>query len=422
MISHRVLLLRLHVFPIPPFRFSFFLFSFCSINKPGGCAKIVKVHTNRAYDNLADDETSFIEGLDVKYVLVGGGEKNLDPAIVAPYEMLERGGRSRRGRDFLMKQEEDIVDTQTNRGRRRGRDKVTKEPSGIADANASQSAQRNKKPAQPIVAPPGKENKNRKQKYNSSGRSGATCSSPEPPRVQKRLPKQVSPIPKVIRINTGKEKDDVSPMSMDAMGASYSSSPSSYSTNTNKRTQLDFDEKMPISTTGLPPLPNDLVAPKRSISTLQSKGMSHKNNSLPYATTTSSKHDKKRKRARLSEGHDKIISSSKKQSCGKDSRTATKYNHSKPRLSSHPHASFSRATSAYSTIQKANCKTTESISKIQPTKKKPLLEVYRSEVEKARKFMDEMVGLKDCRNDNANEHDCKSDKQKASLSSLPAKA
>lgn len=385
---------------------------FFSINKPGGCAKIVKVHTNRAYDNLADDESSFIEGLDVKYILNGGGEKNLDPAIVAPYEMLERGGRSRRGRDFLMKREEDIVDTvtntKTNSCRRRGRDNVTNEPSGIADANASQS-----KPTQPIVAAPGKENKNRKQKqkYNSSCRSGATCSSPEPKKVQKRLPKKVTPIPKVIRINTGKEKDDVSPMPMDAMGASYSSSSSSYSTNTKKQRQLDFDEKMPISTSGLPP--NDLVAPKRSISTLQSKALSLNNNhTLSHATTTSTKHDKKRKRALLSEGHDKIISSSKtkKQSYGK---------HSKPRLSSQSHASFSRATSAYSSIQKANCKTTKSTSEIQPTKKKPLLDVYRSEVEKARKFMDEMVGIKDCRNDNANKHDCKS--EKAPISSSPAK-
>ncbi len=397
--------------------------SFFSINKPGGCAKIVKVHTNRAYDNLADDESSFIEGLDVKYVLAGGGEKNLDPAIVTPYEMLERGGRSRRGRDFLMKREEDNVDanTKTNRCRRRGRDNVAKEASEMAHANASQSAPGNKKPTQPIVAAPGKENKKRKQKYNSSCRSGATCSSPEPPRVQKRLPKKVTPIPKVIRINTGKEKDDVSPMWMDAMGASYSSSSSSYSTNTSKQRQLDFDEKM----SGLPPLPNDFVASKKSISTLQSKGMSHNNNNnnnntLPCTTTTSNKHDKKRKRARLSEGHDKIISSSKKQSYGKDSRTATKYNHSKPRLSLQSHASFSRATSAYSTIQKANGKTTKSVSKIQPTKKKPLLDVYRSEVEKARKFMDEMVGLKDCRNDNDNKNDCKSDK-KTPISSLPAK-
>mmetsp|Transcript_19033 Transcript_19033/g.47280 ORF Transcript_19033/g.47280 Transcript_19033/m.47280 type:complete len:462 (-) Transcript_19033:657-2042(-) len=184
-----------------------------------------------------------------------------------------------------------------------------------------------------------------------------------------------------------------------------------------------FSEEDSCRSTGRPASCSDLMADsifKTIRSMMCTNNNNNNNNTLPCTTTTSNKHDKKRKRARLSEGHDKIISSSKKQSYGKDSRTATKYNHSKPRLSLQSHASFSRATSAYSTIQKANCKTTKSVSKIQPTKKKPLLDVYRSEVEKARKFMDEMVGLKDCRNDNDNKNDCKSDK-KTPRSSLPAK-
>eukprot|EP00980_Cylindrotheca_fusiformis_P017857 scaffold5653_cov147-Cylindrotheca_fusiformis.AAC.19 len=67
--------------------------TWAGINKPGGCAKITKVH----YEN-----GSTVEGLDVKYVVGGGFEKNIDPAIVSPFETLQRGGRKRRGRQFLL--------------------------------------------------------------------------------------------------------------------------------------------------------------------------------------------------------------------------------------------------------------------------------------------------------------------------------
>lgn len=71
------------------------------INKPGGCAKITKVHYT--------EDGSNIEALDVKYVLGGGCEKEIDPAIISPYETLERGGRKRRGREFLMDRAQDVV-------------------------------------------------------------------------------------------------------------------------------------------------------------------------------------------------------------------------------------------------------------------------------------------------------------------------
>ncbi len=72
-----------------------------SINKPGGCAKITKIHY--AVDGLN------VESIDVKYVLGGGFEKGIDPAIVSPFETLDRGGRKRRGRDFLMERADDVV-------------------------------------------------------------------------------------------------------------------------------------------------------------------------------------------------------------------------------------------------------------------------------------------------------------------------
>jgi len=75
--------------------------TWAGINKPGGCAKITKVHY--AVNG------SHIESLDVKYVLGGGFEKEIDPAIVSPFETLERGGRKRRGRDFFMDRADDVV-------------------------------------------------------------------------------------------------------------------------------------------------------------------------------------------------------------------------------------------------------------------------------------------------------------------------
>lgn len=45
----------------------------------------------------------------MKYVLGGGVEKEIDPAIVSPFETLERAGRKRRGREFLMDRADDVV-------------------------------------------------------------------------------------------------------------------------------------------------------------------------------------------------------------------------------------------------------------------------------------------------------------------------
>jgi hypothetical protein len=76
-----------------------FIFATFRINKPGGCAKITKIHYNGKN----------IEGLDVKYVVGGGCEKQIDTSIVSAQELLERGGRKRRGRDFLIERAQDVV-------------------------------------------------------------------------------------------------------------------------------------------------------------------------------------------------------------------------------------------------------------------------------------------------------------------------
>ena len=70
----------------------------CSINKEGGCGRITHIHYS--------EDGVHVEALDVKYVLTGRTDASIDPAIVSAFNTLQRGGRKRRGRDFLMEMEQ----------------------------------------------------------------------------------------------------------------------------------------------------------------------------------------------------------------------------------------------------------------------------------------------------------------------------
>lgn len=135
-----------------------------SINKPGGCAKITKVH-------LTSDGTN-IESLDVKYVLGGGYEKEIDPAIVSPFQMLERGGRKRRGRDFLMEQAEEVVKNVKN-----AISKATGNKNGTTKNNANSQ-------------PPPKTDRWRvgQTREADQATSPSTPVTPEHPSTRKRVP------------------------------------------------------------------------------------------------------------------------------------------------------------------------------------------------------------------------------------------
>lgn len=343
-----------------------------SINKPGGCAKIVKVHTNRVSDNLADDEDSYVEGLDVKYTVGGGGENNLDPAIVSPYEELQRRGRSRRGREFLMQGTNANSNTKPGGNRRGGKENVK-------EATANKSAAKTNKAKIPVLENK-KQAQKKKNKAHSSQKSGATCSTPPPPKhATRKQPKKVTPIPKVVLVNSMKAANDVSPMWMDAASSSNSNH-----TNNNPihkaQHRLDFDEEVPS-------LPNSLHPPNKP---MQSKAKSHK-----------STHDtNKRKRPPTATTNDTAVSRNKHGN--RPVGPTTKFSNSKP--NTQPKLSFSRATSAYGSLPQSNS-----------TKKKNLLDVYRSEVEKAHQFMDEMVS-----GPRATGKD--SDKPKATLSKTPQKS
>jgi len=62
------------------------------INKPGGVGKIVKVCVS---------SLGVVDSLDVKYVLDNNTDTNLEPDLVKPHTQLDRGRRSRKGRDFI---------------------------------------------------------------------------------------------------------------------------------------------------------------------------------------------------------------------------------------------------------------------------------------------------------------------------------
>lgn len=66
--------------------------TWAGINRPGGHGKIVKLHCG---------PEGSIEGMDVKYTITGGFDKQLDPDLVKPHEELERGRRSRRTCDVF---------------------------------------------------------------------------------------------------------------------------------------------------------------------------------------------------------------------------------------------------------------------------------------------------------------------------------
>lgn len=152
-----------------------------SINKPGGCAKITKIHY---------DTGSTVEGLDVKYVLGGGCEKNIDPAIVSHFETLQRGGRKRRGREFLLDKVEDvkqkIKSSKNNNSNKKTRPLPSPQPTS---------------PSTPTTPP----EHNRKQQKQTK----ATKVTPIPSYVTTDQTLDVSPLDRNIKPSKGKTKEPV---------------------------------------------------------------------------------------------------------------------------------------------------------------------------------------------------------------------
>lgn len=326
--------------------------TWANINKPGGCAKITKVHTT--------DDGNYIEGLDVKYVLGGGREKNLDPVIVSPYETLERGGRKRRSREFLMQREEDLKAEQKTA-------LANKKVSKIAAATEAA----------------GKEN-------HASLKSSPTCSTPEKPKAAKK-PKKVTPIPRMVI--TGKKIDYVSPMPedisslggfrtqsqkivarglvFDASGTKKKSKSKSKGSDQPRPDSIHQSEtqrstKCQHNTSTV----MDKKPPPASVTISQKKSSS----TMKNTTNTKSHLAGKRKLGADKIGKNQIAVPSRGGCTSLASASRSRYKA--------PSNSFSRVTSAYDKKE----------STASEPNRKLLLDVFRLEKEKARSFMDEMVG------------------------------
>jgi len=386
------------------------------INKPGGCAKIIKVHTTA--------DGNYIEGLDVKYLLGGGNEIKIDPAIVSPIETLERGGRKRRSRDFLMKKEEDVT---AEEEKKEGSEKASKKVMNKRKADTA------------IAAEDVKEN-------DSSKQSSATYSTPRKRRKLGKIPKKVTPIPKMV--TTKKKIDFVSPMTEDILVSSRGrhqnekkkksvarglvfdkidevdqpkrkatkvkskmvqippstslvmnhqsqhQSQSKHECKQEKDRNRNYIYKKPVVSTSLvPPQNNKKVVLTTTITIKPESSTNHNNNNQSsqqqrkYETSKIVRTNKVSVGVRLKStgisnpygvAAAKMINPRYKPSASSFSRTKSAYDKNKNALSS-------RAVSAESNIANTN--------------RKPLLDVYKREVEKAREFMNEMVGHT-TRNDN----------------------
>eukprot|EP00529_Nitzschia_sp_RCC80_P001622 CAMPEP_0113514846 /NCGR_PEP_ID=MMETSP0014_2-20120614/40627_1 /TAXON_ID=2857 /ORGANISM="Nitzschia sp." /LENGTH=372 /DNA_ID=CAMNT_0000411371 /DNA_START=140 /DNA_END=1255 /DNA_ORIENTATION=+ /assembly_acc=CAM_ASM_000159 len=107
--------------------------TWAGINKPGGCAKITKVYY------MTDDDSKAVVGLDVKYLVGGGSERQIDPCLVSHFETLQRGGRERRGREFLHQEQQNVDKSVLSRRRTNTNANSAKNAKGTKDSKAKRA-------------------------------------------------------------------------------------------------------------------------------------------------------------------------------------------------------------------------------------------------------------------------------------------
>jgi hypothetical protein len=181
-----------------------------SINKPGGCAKITKVHYH--------DDGAAVRSYDVKYIVGTGGEKELDPALVFPLETLQREGRSRRTRDFLtVVCPEKKTHHRAASGKENEEDHIGKRIVGASSARVEAKKKKRTMNANINCKPKGKESKKQRSTKKAPSpipsqeeASPATTSPSTPKSMQPKPPvKKVTPIPSYIIAD---QDVDVSPL------------------------------------------------------------------------------------------------------------------------------------------------------------------------------------------------------------------
>ena len=395
------------------------MFTFFSINKPGGCAKITKIHKT--------EDGNYIEGLDVKYLVGGGFERNVDPCIVSPFETLDRGGRKRRGRDFLFEREKDLQKKNQEDEEEEQQQQEEKSKRNMNDHECDVSDTDDRDGGVSAAA----------KESSSSRQSITTYSTPQKKRNKAASkPKKVTPIPKMVKIGTN-AIDSISPMTEDrptttssqnnkreensammlppAASQTHRRSSSSPSPGVARRgglfsdVDLDNDRQQQTATTNMKKTMKD-----------KSTGLSRRGDGEENNNNSTSMMDRKPAAKPKSNVASKTIGAGTgglrlKSNIGTSIMGVSKKT-SKP--------SFSRTTSAYaasaagattsSTNDDLDCNIPGSSSKMAASataaraavttstpsiNRKPLLDVYREEVKKARDFMDKMVGPSNANDD-----------------------
>jgi hypothetical protein len=298
---------------------------------------------------------NYVEGLDVKYLVGGGSEKNVDPAIVSPFETLNRGGRKRRGRDFLHEREEDLKKEETTKNNNDGAQRNL--PMEATSLSRSQQAAA-------AAAALGS---------SSSRQTSTSFSTPEKRRA--KPPKKVTPVPKLV--NIGEVSLEVSPMTEDR--PSTGSRPRPHETIFPVARGLQFDND--ARTEYRPENVEDIKNKSKKVPTKRPGAENEPNCSseMDCKTATRPLSISTPKQASRSQP----ASSQKKKIVGVRLKSTTGMVAERSIAQRPIKQSFCRTKSAYSAKD-----TQQTASK---ASQKLLLDVFQDEKKKARDFMDEMM-------------------------------
>lgn len=368
---------------------------FCSINKPGGCARITKVHYFDTSSHGEDDgnltsKSKNIQGLDIKYVLGGGFEKNLDPNLVFHFETLQRGGRKRRGRDFLMETVDDIrkkIKPSNPKKKATGKT-VKKDSKGKDDAKKA-----TKRRILPIIQERKTENEDpQSATLSSSGPSSPSAvSSPMPqPKSRRKVAKALVPIKKKVAVTSKSAKDakpmevvfadqtiEVSPLDRNLARKEKKSPPEV------RRGLFENRKKSPITDQ------SEIAAAVKAVASV----VAPKVNTVITATTSpigSSKKPKK-KQSKQSSQSPMAKQRSSLDVSGTPTHQAQQHNPSSSVSRHQPLHHMAVAKPPASAAPKLQLPRPPPKRAVKPGKSVPLKRVFENEMQKARQFIDDLI-------------------------------
>eukprot|EP00526_Cylindrotheca_closterium_P012000 CAMPEP_0113649256 /NCGR_PEP_ID=MMETSP0017_2-20120614/26168_1 /TAXON_ID=2856 /ORGANISM="Cylindrotheca closterium" /LENGTH=471 /DNA_ID=CAMNT_0000561609 /DNA_START=364 /DNA_END=1779 /DNA_ORIENTATION=+ /assembly_acc=CAM_ASM_000147 len=370
--------------------------TWAGINKPGGCARIIKVHY---FDNSPQEDgdanpnsqNKNIQGLDVKYVVGGGFEKNLDPNLVFHLETLQRGGRKRRGREFLMERVDDMRKKCKTKPEKKAKGKSAKTDSKGKD-NAIKSTKRR-------ILPVKKDKKTENEDpqsatLSSSGPSSpsAVSSPPPQPKSRRKVAKKLVPTKKKTVVASSTSTNDVKPMDVVYTDQSIDVSPLDRNL-ARKEKACSPEVRRGLFESRKATSPTDKVeiaaAVQAAASAVASKA--HAVTTTPASTIGSSKKYKKKKQSKQMPQ-----SPIPKQRSSLPTEASV---YETPTQQAQQASSFSRHQPLHHMAAKPPASSTPKLQlprpppkhAVKPGKSVPLKRVFENEMQKARRFIDDLI-------------------------------